>query len=57
MTGSTVGAVQANFREVYDLGPAFPVDGRQFDVLLDEGDRLEIGSLTVRALHTPAVAG
>jgi glyoxylase-like metal-dependent hydrolase (beta-lactamase superfamily II) len=53
VTGSKIGAIQRIFRDVYDLGPDFPVDGRQFDVLLDEGDRLELGSLTVRALHTP----
>jgi glyoxylase-like metal-dependent hydrolase (beta-lactamase superfamily II) len=31
----------------------FPVDGRQFDLLLDEGQELEIGSFVVRAMHTP----
>jgi len=53
VTGSRVGEVQAAFRDVYDLGPDFPVDGRQFDRLLDEGDELESGTLRVRALHTP----
>jgi len=53
VTGSRVGEVQAAFRDVYDLGPDFPVDGRQFDRLLDEGDELEAGTLRVRALHTP----
>lgn len=53
VTGAGVGAVQAKFREIYNLGDDFPVDGRQFDVLLDEGDSLEFGSLRVNALHTP----
>jgi len=53
VTGSRVGEVQAAFRDIYDLGPDFPVDGRQFDRLLEEGDELEAGSLRVRALHTP----
>jgi glyoxylase-like metal-dependent hydrolase (beta-lactamase superfamily II) len=29
------------------------VDGRQFDLLLDEGQEIEVGSFRVRALHTP----
>ena len=53
VTGSKVGEIQRIFRDVYDLGSDFPVDGRQFDVLLDEGGHLEFGSLSVRALHTP----
>jgi glyoxylase-like metal-dependent hydrolase (beta-lactamase superfamily II) len=53
ITGSRVGDVQRTFRDVYNLGPAFPADGRQFDKLLDEGDELEVGMLRVRAMHTP----
>jgi glyoxylase-like metal-dependent hydrolase (beta-lactamase superfamily II) len=53
VTGSRVGEVQAAFRDVYDLGADFPVDGRQFDRLLEEGDEIEAGSLRVTALHTP----
>ena len=29
------------------------MDGRQFDLLLDDGQELEIGSFRVRAMHTP----
>lgn len=53
VTGSRVGEVQTIFRDIYNLGPDFPVDGRQFDVLLDEGDELCVGSFVVTALHTP----
>lgn len=53
VTGSRTGEVQRIFREIYNLGPDFPVDGRQFDVLLDEGEELQVSSFTVRALHTP----
>lgn len=53
VTGSRVGEVQRAFRDIYDLDVAFPVDGRQFDRLLEEGDELEAGSLRVRAMHTP----
>jgi glyoxylase-like metal-dependent hydrolase (beta-lactamase superfamily II) len=53
VTGAQIGTVQRAFRDFYDLGPDFPVDGRQFDLLLDEGKRLGFGSLEVEALHTP----
>jgi len=53
VTGVRVGEVQRTFRDIFDLGPDFPVDERQFDVLLDEGKRLGFGSLEVEALHTP----
>lgn len=53
VTGSGIGEIQATFRDVYHLDPKFPVDGSQFDVLLDEGKRLGFGSLEVEALHTP----
>jgi glyoxylase-like metal-dependent hydrolase (beta-lactamase superfamily II) len=53
VTGSRVGEVQRAFRDIYNLGADFPVDGRQFDLLLDEGQELEMGSFRVRAMHTP----
>lgn len=53
VTGSRVGEVQAIFRDVYHLPADFPVDGSQFDLLLDEGQRLDVGGFVVEALHTP----
>jgi glyoxylase-like metal-dependent hydrolase (beta-lactamase superfamily II) len=53
VTGSRVGEVQRILRDVYNLGPDVPVDGRQFDVLLDEGQELSVGRLRIRAMHTP----
>jgi len=53
VTGSRVGDVQRAFRGIYNLGADFPMDGRQFDLLLDEAQELEIGSFIVRAMHTP----
>lgn len=58
-TGAPVGigrgitAVQANFRDIYHLGPDFPVDGRQFDRLLDDGERLALGELAIEVMATP----
>ncbi len=53
LTGARVGQVQRILRDLYHLGADFPVDGRQFDVLLDEGQRIGFGSLELEALHTP----
>jgi glyoxylase-like metal-dependent hydrolase (beta-lactamase superfamily II) len=53
VTGSRVGEVQRSFRDIYNLGADFPVDGRQFDLLIDEGQELEMGSFRVHAMHTP----
>jgi glyoxylase-like metal-dependent hydrolase (beta-lactamase superfamily II) len=53
VTGSRVGEVQRIFRDIYNLGSDFAVDGRQFDLLLDEGQMLEAGSFRIRAMHTP----
>jgi glyoxylase-like metal-dependent hydrolase (beta-lactamase superfamily II) len=51
--GAAITQVQARFRDLFNLGHAFPVDGRQFDLLLKEGDVLKVGTLHVKALHTP----
>jgi len=53
VTGSRIGEVQKTFRDIYNLGANFPVDGRQFELLLDEGQELEVGAFRVRAMHTP----
>jgi len=53
VTGVRVGEIQRTFRDLYHLDPDFPCDGRQFDLLLEEGERLAFGALEVEALHTP----
>lgn len=45
--------VQDSFRAFYGLGEALAVDGRQFDRLLDDGDRLPLGDLTIAVMATP----
>lgn len=58
--GRRITEVQAKFRDVFALGVDFPVDGRQFDRLLDDGEILEAGTIQVRTIftpgHTPACA-
>jgi glyoxylase-like metal-dependent hydrolase (beta-lactamase superfamily II) len=53
VTGSRIGEVQRIFRDVYNLGSDFAVDGRQFDLLLDEGQGLDVGAFRIHAMHTP----
>lgn len=45
--------VQHTFGALFNAGPDFVADGRPFDRLLDDGDELRIGGLSVRAWHTP----
>jgi glyoxylase-like metal-dependent hydrolase (beta-lactamase superfamily II) len=51
--GKYITGVQATFRDIFNLGADFPVDGSQFDVLLEEGEALEAGPLRIKAIHTP----
>jgi glyoxylase-like metal-dependent hydrolase (beta-lactamase superfamily II) len=51
--GQGIREVQKAFRTILNLEPAFPVDGRQFDRLLADGEEFAIGSLTVRVIATP----
>ena len=51
--GRGTGTVQEVFRKLYNLGDGFPIDARQFDLLLDDGDVLQAGSLRIEALATP----
>ncbi len=51
--GRHVTRVQDVFGALFNAGPAFSRDGRQFDRLLDDGDTLALGALSIRAMHTP----
>jgi glyoxylase-like metal-dependent hydrolase (beta-lactamase superfamily II) len=53
VTGAEIVEVQKVFRDLFDLGDDFPTDGRQFDVLLRDGDKLDVGPFEVEAIHTP----
>ena len=56
--GKHICTVQMAFRDIFNLGPAFPVDGSQFDRLLADATEIRFGNLTLQALcvpgHTPA---
>jgi glyoxylase-like metal-dependent hydrolase (beta-lactamase superfamily II) len=51
--GAHIVDVQKVFREIFNLGDALPCDGRQFDVLLADGETLDVGPFAVKAIHTP----
>lgn len=50
--GAAIKEVQATFKDVFSLSH-LATDGSQFDVLLADGQTLQAGSLTVRAIATP----
>lgn len=51
--GQEIVAVQRVFRDLFHLGDALKVDGRQFDLLLGDGQKLDVGPFEIEALHTP----
>jgi glyoxylase-like metal-dependent hydrolase (beta-lactamase superfamily II) len=48
--GRGIGAVQRHFAPVFGFGPDFPLDGSQFDRLLDDGDRLALGESAIEVI-------
>ncbi len=50
--GAHISDVQRVFAPVFDADDV-ACDGSQFDILLNEGDTLPLGALSIRALHTP----
>ena len=51
--GARVTDVQRLWRDLYHLGADFPVDGSQWDRLVDEGDRLPLGAFEIRVWFSP----
>jgi glyoxylase-like metal-dependent hydrolase (beta-lactamase superfamily II) len=51
--GARVTEVQRHFAPLFDLGPDFPLDGSQFDRLLQDGERLALGALEIEVMPTP----
>jgi glyoxylase-like metal-dependent hydrolase (beta-lactamase superfamily II) len=51
--GEHIRAVQATFAGLFNAGPAFVPDGRQFDRLFRDGETFRVGSIEARVLHTP----
>ncbi len=51
--GAHITAIQSFFGKLFNADSAFARDGSQFDRLLADDETLTVGSLTIRALHTP----
>ena len=51
--GARITEVQTTFKALFALPADFPTDGSQFDQLLGDGEVLQAGALTTRALATP----
>lgn len=51
--GADIVKVQRTFRDLFNLGDELPTDGRQFDILLEDGEKLDAGPFEIEALHTP----
>ncbi|MEZ4382358.1 MAG: MBL fold metallo-hydrolase [Nannocystaceae bacterium] len=51
--GAKITAVQDLFKGFFNLAADFPTDGSQFDRLLDDGEAMTAGSLTIEAIATP----
>ncbi len=51
--GSRITTVQQVFGQLFNAGPDFARDGRQFDHLFNDDEAFMIGGLQARALHTP----
>ena len=56
--GNEIPQVQETFKKIFNLGPEFIPDGRQFDYLLTDGETFKVGRLSATAIavsgHTPA---
>ncbi|MBU3629056.1 MBL fold metallo-hydrolase [Polynucleobacter sp. AP-Reno-20A-A9] len=51
--GDHITNVQNVFKNVFNLGEQFSVDGSQFDRLLKDGESLSFGALSLKALYVP----
>ena len=51
--GEHIREVQATFKGVFDLPESFPIDGSQFDELLQDGQVLRAGTLAIEVIATP----
>lgn len=51
--GAKITEVQKVFKDVFNLDPNFKTDGSQFDFLLEEGQPLIAGTLSIETIYTP----
>ena len=51
--GSQITHVQNVFKDIFNLSKPFSADGSQFDCLLKDGESLDFGKLSLKALYVP----
>ncbi len=51
--GQSIRTVQGVFKKIFNLEPAFQLDGSQFGHLFADGETFRIGALTAQAIHVP----
>jgi glyoxylase-like metal-dependent hydrolase (beta-lactamase superfamily II) len=51
--GQDIRRVQGVFKKLFNLEPAFRLDGSQFDHLFEDGEMFAIGELAGKAIHVP----
>lgn len=51
--GARITEVQRVFKDVFDLGATFAVDGSQFDRLFEGGETVRAGTLEIQVIATP----
>ncbi|MBO0505888.1 MBL fold metallo-hydrolase [Aeromonas veronii] len=51
--GAHIKQVQTIFKEVFNLEKDFLPNGAQFDQLFHDGEVVQVGAMSIRAIHTP----
>ncbi|MDX1368678.1 MBL fold metallo-hydrolase [Pseudomonas sp.] len=51
--GEQITVVQNTFGKLFNAGPEFATDGRQFDRLFADGEHFQVGNIEARVIHTP----
>jgi glyoxylase-like metal-dependent hydrolase (beta-lactamase superfamily II) len=51
--GERITEVQSVFKKIYNLPEKFIPNGAQFDQLLKDGEKLQVGSISVEVIYTP----
>lgn len=51
--GANITLVQKTFKPIFNMGADFPVDGTQFDRLLQDGEEINAGTIRIKTIFTP----
>ena len=51
--GQHITEVQKIFKQIFNFDTSFHTDARQFDILTDDGEILELGGITITAMYVP----